>query len=246
MKSFLYKLKQKLFPGLIRSEEYVNHLRNVGIQIGQGTMVYDASSVRIDESRPHMLQIGEYCKITGGTVILAHDYSRSVLRRKYGEIIAEAKKTIIGNNVFIGMNSIILMGSVIGSNSIVGAGSVVGGVFPDEVVIAGNPAKIIMSLEEFYEKRKNRYIDDAYTYFVEFRRNYGKSPSIEDMNSFFPLYLDRKLSELRKYKLRTRLGGDCEDEVIRDFLKTEKHFESYEAFTQYCLERESKEGKSSE
>lgn len=48
------------------------------------------------------------------------------------------------------------MGTQLGNNVIVGAGSVVHGKFPDNVVIAGNPAKIICTLEEHYNNRKKR------------------------------------------------------------------------------------------
>jgi acetyltransferase-like isoleucine patch superfamily enzyme len=41
------------------------------------------------------------------------------------------------------MNSIILKGTKIGKRCVVGAGSVVHGTFPDDVIIAGNPAKIV-------------------------------------------------------------------------------------------------------
>ena len=46
------------------------------------------------------------------------------------------------------MNSIILKGTVLGKNVVVGAGSVVHGIFPDNCIIAGNPAKVIKFIEE--------------------------------------------------------------------------------------------------
>lgn len=49
----------------------------------------------------------------------------------------------IGNNVWIGANAIILPGVEIGNNTIIGAGSVVTKSFGDNLIIAGNPAKII-------------------------------------------------------------------------------------------------------
>ena len=50
---------------------------------------------------------------------------------------------MIGKNCFIAPNSIILPGISIGDQVIVGAGSVVTKDVPNNVVVAGNPAKII-------------------------------------------------------------------------------------------------------
>ena len=49
----------------------------------------------------------------------------------------------IGNNVWIGAKVTFLDGAVIGNNCVVAAGAVVNGVFPDNVVIGGVPAKIL-------------------------------------------------------------------------------------------------------
>ncbi len=64
----------------------------------------------------------------------------------------------IGDNVFIGMNAIILKGSTIGSNVVIGAGSVVTCDCESESVYAGVPAKKIMSLEQYYKKKRNEQI----------------------------------------------------------------------------------------
>lgn len=52
----------------------------------------------------------------------------------------------IGNNVFIGARSIILKGVTIGERSVIGAGSVVTQDVPQDVIVAGNPAKVVKSL----------------------------------------------------------------------------------------------------
>lgn len=57
---------------------------------------------------------------------------------------------IIGNNVNIGSNSCIIGHVTIGDNVIIGAGSIVVKDVPSNVVVAGNPAKIIrhIAIEE--------------------------------------------------------------------------------------------------
>mgnify|MGYP000293804664 FL=1 len=56
------------------------------------------------------------------------------------------KPVVIGNNAWIGGSSVILPGVTIGNNVVVAAGSVVVKDVPDNVVVAGNPAKIIKYL----------------------------------------------------------------------------------------------------
>ena len=47
----------------------------------------------------------------------------------------------IGDNVFIGFNATILKGVTAGKNIVIGANSLVNEDVPDNVVVAGNPAK---------------------------------------------------------------------------------------------------------
>ncbi len=56
------------------------------------------------------------------------------------------KPITIEDNVWIGINSTILPGIKIGKNSIVGANSVVTKDVPENVVVAGNPARIIKNI----------------------------------------------------------------------------------------------------
>lgn len=165
---------------------------------------------------------------------MAHDYSRSVARYTYGENIGGGRPTTIGNNVFIGMNSIILMGTIIGNNVIVGAGSVVSGIFPDNVVIGGNPAHIICSLEEYTARRKEKCLDDAVACAKRVYENTGKYPTVKQMGDGFAwLYLPRNSEVLEEYPGFFNLLGDDYEAVKQDFLASDPIFDSYEDFLDY-------------
>lgn len=234
LKLIYYKFKMKLLPFKMKAGQFEYILRKSGIKIGKGTIFYNPETMQIDRSRPYLLEIGEYCKITAGTIILTHDYSRSVIRRVYGEIVGEGRKTIIGDNVFIGMNSIILMGSHIGNNVVIGAGSVVSGIVPDNVVVAGNPARVVCSLDEFYKKRKSQLLPSAVECVNAFYDHYNRYPKIAETGAFWPLFLERDENVVLKSGVNFHLNGDCCEEVMRDFLKTEPVFNCYDEFIDYC------------
>lgn len=226
------KFLQKYF-GRFMPKDYFNRILAIeGFDIGKGTIFYSPNTIIIDRERPWLLKIGEYCKITSGCIILTHDYSRSVLRRKYGEIIGEAGETIIGNNVFIGMNSIILMGSKIGNNTIIGAGSVVSGKYPDNVVIAGNPAKVIRTLEKHYEIRKSKTLNEACIYYNSYKKKYGEYPIETFKSPFFSLYSNRDYLDYENDP-RFTCNGDNREEIIKDFKKIKPEFDSYTSFINY-------------
>ena len=221
---FLSRFKQKVFPSLMRSADMHCLLNHANIDVGEHTIFYSPGKTEIDTTRPALLKIGDYCKITSGVIILTHDYSRSVLRRVFGDIVGEGRKTIIGDNVFIGVRSIILMGTKIGSNVIIGAGSVVSGEIPDNVVVAGNPARVIRDLDSHYSIMKKRMLTDAETFYFAFIEKNGRRPSISEMNPFFPLFLQRNADELKANKISLRLGGDDEQDVLRGYLMDMNHF----------------------
>lgn len=87
--------------------------------------------------------------------ILAHDNS---LKRFIG--VAKLGRVKIGNHVMVGAKSTILANVQIGDNVVIGAGSVVTKDVPSNSVVAGNPARIISSLDEYIKKYQGRINDD--------------------------------------------------------------------------------------
>lgn len=91
------------------------------------------------------VEIGDFTLIGEGVMIMdydAHGLHPDERRTSIGKI----QPVKIGENCWIGSRATILSGTSIGKNSIVGAGAVVKGEIPANVVVAGNPAKIVRNL----------------------------------------------------------------------------------------------------
>ena len=99
-------------------------------------------------SEPYLITIGNNVRITDGVKFITHDGGVHVLRIENPDIDVIGP-IVIGDNVFVGMNSIILPNITIGSNVVIGAGSVVTKNIPSNVVVAGVPARIIKTFDEY-------------------------------------------------------------------------------------------------
>lgn len=103
-------------------------------------------------SEPYFVEIGNDVTIAAGVRLLTHDNSIIKCGVDATDYFGRIK---IGDSCFVGVQSIILPGVKLGSHTIVGAGSVVTKSFPEGgVVIAGNPAKIICTIDEYAKKKK--------------------------------------------------------------------------------------------
>lgn len=97
------------------------------------------------------ITVGDHTDIGSGCKIIDNDFhplsysQRSPVERLD---LVKHRPITIGEGCFIGANSIILKGTTLGKNVVVGAGSVVCGSFPNNVIIAGNPARIIKENEQ--------------------------------------------------------------------------------------------------
>lgn len=102
---------------------------------------------------PYLVTIGNDVTLAKGVNLLTHD--NSVIKCDI-DATDYFGKISIGDSCFIGINSIILPGVKLGDHTLVGAGSVVTKSFEEgNVVIAGNPARVICNIEEFANKKKD-------------------------------------------------------------------------------------------
>lgn len=119
-------------------EKRIVYLRKLGMKIGERCRIRTMQF----STEPYLIEIGNHVAIASNTQFITHDGATWTFEDDVngGGIFG---KIIIGNNVFIGINCIILSNTTLGDNCIVGAGSVVRGQFPENSVIAGNPAQIV-------------------------------------------------------------------------------------------------------
>lgn len=211
------------------SETYINWLRKQGIKIGGGSVIFVPTKTLIDITRPWLIEIGENVQITEGVTILTHGYDWSVLKGVYGEILGSSGKVKIGNNVFIGMKTTILKGVTVGNNVIIGANSLVNKNIPDNCVVAGNPAKIIMSIEDYYIKRKKAQYKEVEELVKLYRERYGKEPDERALHEFFWLFSNRE-DELPECwaRMQKLVGNEVKTNEI--FRKNKKMFKDMKEF----------------
>lgn len=151
----VHKIYCKLF--LRKNSSRINYLRDAGAKIEDGVSI---AGVECLGSEPWLVEIGSNTLISGSeTRIFTHDGG---IERLYYMGLTDEKydyfgKVKIGKNCFIGHGSIILKNVTIGDNCIIGAGAVVSKSIPSNSVAVGVPARVICTVEEYYQKNKPHF-----------------------------------------------------------------------------------------
>ena len=108
-------------------------------------------------TEPYLISMGNNVRITKGVRFITHDGSLWV-PRNLGLVDKKADffgKIVIGNNVNIGWDAIIMPGVQIGDNCIIAAGAIVTKNVPDNSVAVGIPARVLESIQEYADKKRN-------------------------------------------------------------------------------------------
>jgi acetyltransferase-like isoleucine patch superfamily enzyme len=109
------------------------------------TVIFERN-LNLDRLYPSGIHIKENCLIASGVTILSHDHCKRVNNQP---LLADI---YIGRNCFIAIGATLMPGITIGDEVIVGAASVVTKNVPSNVIVAGNPAKIIRENIRMNEK----------------------------------------------------------------------------------------------
>ena len=140
LKEFLYRLR-----GEYTTEKLISMGMKVGKNFGR------LKGVILDPSHCWLIEIGDNVTMAPRVHVLCHDASTKPFLN-YTKI----GRVTIGDNVFIGAESVIMPGVTIGSNVVIGANSTVTHDVADGTVVAGCPARVICTLEEYLHKERTR------------------------------------------------------------------------------------------
>lgn len=151
LKKFKYILKQ--LEGLFYSNE--KNAFKAGVKLGKNNFI----ASKFWSSEPYLIEVGNNCQITNGVRMFTHGGGGAV-RLKYEKFDCFGKIKI-GNYVYIGTNSLIMPGVQIDDNVLIAAGSVVTNSIPSNVVVGGNPAKIICTIDQYIEKNMQYNMNTA-------------------------------------------------------------------------------------
>ena len=126
---------------------------SLNVAISQGMIV--GNNIRIMGGGQFRLDV----TISFNVTFINHDGGTWAFRDidEYNDVIKYGRIRV-GDRSFIGCNATILPGVTIGSRCVIGAGSVVTKDVPDGMVVAGNPARIITSTDEYARKSKEKMI----------------------------------------------------------------------------------------
>lgn len=109
--------------------------------VNMGKRCICAGEAHFASTEGKKIEIGDDFLCSNAVTIRTGD-SHSIYNAE-GKRINKGKDVRIAKHVWLGNQVILLKGTELGSEVVAGSGSVVRGCFPDRVVIAGNPAKII-------------------------------------------------------------------------------------------------------
>lgn len=102
-------------------------------------------------TEPWIISIGDNVHITNGVHFITHDGGTLLFRKEVPDLEI-TKPIVVGNDVYIGNNVIILPGVTIGNKVVIGAGAIVAKDIPDNSVAVGVPARVIKTVDEYFEK----------------------------------------------------------------------------------------------
>lgn len=139
--------------------------------------------------------------------LLTHDWVAKVFLGSGRSFLNSSGRVKIGDNVSFGQNVMVLKGVTIGDNCFIGAGSIVTHDIPSNSVAVGSPCRVIMTIEDYYQKRLHCSEKEALEYAKSIQDRFHRKPKLEEMREEFIWFVSG--NEVDKYPMipiKSQLG----------------------------------------
>jgi acetyltransferase-like isoleucine patch superfamily enzyme len=166
---------------------------------GQGALIGDNNRLEVRSlgAEPYLVRIGNHCTIGPNVSFICHDGATWLFTEEIPSLQKFGTIEIL-DNCFIGIHAVLLGNIKIGPNSIVGASSVVTKDVPANVVVAGNPARVVSTVEQYKEKVLRLWAH---------QRPPGYFEELEDGKRYSPAHIQqmkyREMPKLREHLIRS-------------------------------------------
>ena len=142
---FRYKFAKASMP------KRMEMIRPLFYHLGDNVLLY----TKHFGTEPYLISIEDNVCVAADVKFITHDVSCFNMARYLGISRDQVDKVggiVLKENCFVGAFTILLPNCSVGRNSVIAAGSVLSKHVPDNEVWGGNPAKFIMTTEEYARK----------------------------------------------------------------------------------------------
>lgn len=141
---------QRIRDRVVAARSPERFVRQLGVEL-RGSIRFYGVNRGMFGSEPWLLSFGDNVYVTAHCQFVTHDGGVLILRKEHPTLEWTAP-IYVGDDVYFGVRSVVLPGVTIGSRVIVGAGSVVTKDVPDNSVVAGSPARVVCTVDEYLDR----------------------------------------------------------------------------------------------
>jgi acetyltransferase-like isoleucine patch superfamily enzyme len=128
----------------------IGYAKSIGVKMGTNVHFYGMKP-NMFSTEPWLITLVNNVFITADCAFITHDGGTLILRKEVPDLELTAPIRV-GNDVYMGIRAIIMPGVTIGNRVIIAAGSIVTKDIPDNSVVAGVPARVIKSVDDYLLK----------------------------------------------------------------------------------------------
>ena len=217
-----------LYLSRFKHSWFIKALKRRGIKIGDNFVIQgSAHNIYIDVTRPSLITIGSNVMINHRFSLVTHDFVSGIFKEKYDDFLPSSGRVVIGNNVMFGINCTVLKGVTIGDNCFIAAGALVTKDVPANSIAGGVPAKVLCSIDDYYNRRKIECETEALEFARSIVERFNRRPVPEDFNEEFTLFVDKdNIGAYSSLPVKQQLGSHYEKWITNHVAK----YKGFDAF----------------